>query len=218
MLCWILPGTETFTREFMQLSDGCIRILCFTCEKKTFCFLFKLFAEFPKFSALPFHSEEQEIITCKWFHLLWDYRIKRPSVSVWSLLRIRTQPLLLLVVYNPLQPFEKLISNFIPCGWPLWNEWVWVGMDRNWLHVTVKWNCILLCVLSYFWLPAAVTVMSAGQSSRISFSLNSDVFVAVCTVESNQRCLVPCCMTFLCSSLSLIFLVLLMCFVLAGFF
>lgn len=90
---------------------------------------------------------------------------------------------------TPLQPFEKLISNFIPCGWPLWNQWVWVGMDRNWLHVTVKWNCILLYVLSCFWLPAAVTVMSAGQPSRISISLNSDVFVAVCTVESNQRCL-----------------------------
>lgn len=38
-------------------------------RKKTFCFLFKLFAEFPKFSALPFHSEEQEIISNEFFHI-----------------------------------------------------------------------------------------------------------------------------------------------------
>lgn len=37
-------------------------------EKKT-CFLFKLFAEFPKSSALPFHSEEQEIISNEFFHI-----------------------------------------------------------------------------------------------------------------------------------------------------
>lgn len=37
-------------------------------EKKT-CFLFKLFAEFPKSSALPFLSEEQEIISNEFFHI-----------------------------------------------------------------------------------------------------------------------------------------------------
>lgn len=96
-------------------------------------------------------------------------------------------------IINPLQPFEKLISNFIPCGWSLWNEWVWVGMDRNWLHVTVKWNCILLYMFRCFWLPAAATVMSVGQSSGISFSLNSELLWCVCScvycrVKSEMSC------------------------------